>query len=59
MSTPEPSTVESKKTHNRSEYRWKKIMFEPAHSKFVGCKLKLVRQKRSCHTSWSYQVAYR
>ena len=52
MSTPEPSTVESMKTHNRSEYRWKKIMFKPAHSKFVRCKLKLVRLNHPCHTSY-------
>ena len=38
--TPEPSTFESKKTHNRSEYRWKKIMFEPADSTFCGRKIK-------------------
>ena len=37
--TPEPSTFESKKTHNRSEYRWKKIMFEPADSTFCGRKI--------------------
>ena len=37
--TPEPSTFESKKTHNRSEYRWKKIMFESADSTFCGRKI--------------------
>ena len=51
--TPEPSTFESKKTHNRSEYRWKKICLNLLIQHFVGGKLKLVRLNRLYHTSWS------
>ena len=71
--TPEPSTFESKKTHNRSEYRWRKIMFQPAYSIFCGIQIEASEIKsplsyfsehfRNLHLkridTACYQVAYR
>ena len=47
---PEPSTFESKNTHNRSEYRWKQIMFEPADSTFCGMQIEAseIKSPLSC-----------